>query len=314
MDGRPLVQAFEAEPRLTYKPTWEPPAATDGQFGQCDQLSPDEAAATLDHLVDEGYLKREQIVDPRAAERTADAADFNLAEVHLEQGRVARAAELLQALVERRPGVPRWALKLAQCRLALGDAEGCRRIVEDAVVHGVPPAYARRILAQLLCAGGKYDEALAELFEAEQVDPRQAGIHCEIGEVYGAMRRWDEARRAFEKELQRDPDSALSHTGLGKIAMENEDYELAVEELLMAISLWQSQPRAHLLLGTALEKLGKITDAIRAFERTLALEPNARDAHRHLAQLYEREGQVALAARHRKLAGDWRGAENQPGA
>jgi len=303
MQGRPLVEAFEQEPRVAFEPSWETPTDSVDRGSPLEPLTREETRALLDHLVDERYLEREQIEGKRAAEQAMDAKDFNLAQVYLEQGRVAEAADVLQGLVDRRPGVPRWALKLAECRLALGDGAGCRRLVEEAIEHGIPAAHARRILAQVHIAEGQPEQALVELFDSEQIDPRQPGIHCEIGEVYAAMERWDEARRAFAKELKRDPDSALSHTGLGRIALVNGDYELAVEELLIAISLWQSQPNAHFLLGTALAKLGKVSDAIRAFEQTLALNPHQREAHCSLAKLYEMvDGRQEAAARHRKLA------------
>ncbi len=303
MPGRPLVEAFDPQPAVSFEAAREPPSETADGGKTAEPLTERENAALLDHLVDEGYLQRKQVEGARAAQLARDATDFNLALVYQEQGRVAEAAEVMQGLVDRRPGVPRWALKLAECRLAMGDGAGCRRLVEGAIEQGIPPAHARRIMAQVLIAEDKPEQALIELFDCEQLDPQQPGIHCEIGEVYASMERWDEARRAYAKELKRDPDSALSHTGLGRIALVNGDYELAVEELLIAISLWQSQHQAHFLLGSALVKLGRTDDAIRAFERTLSLNPRRLDAHRNLAEIYDAmDDRQEAAARHRALA------------
>jgi tetratricopeptide (TPR) repeat protein len=119
------------------------------------------------------------------------------------------------------------------------------------------------------------------------------------------MEKWEDAERAFRKELELDADSALAHTGLGRVTLQNGEYAGAVEELLVAISLWQSQPNAHFLLGTALAKLGRYQDAIRAFERSLDLAPDRKEIHARLAELYDQiEAPSHAPTRHRPPAID----------
>ncbi|MGD9719797.1 MAG: alkaline phosphatase family protein [Pirellulales bacterium] len=298
LPGRPLLQAFVREPKVTWIASHEP-RATDGEPTAAPAaLSDEEAAALLQHLHDESYLDAEQTHGERAAAGAIDARDFNLAQVYLEQGRVREAAELLQGVVHRQP-VPRFLLQLAQCKLSLGELDDCRRLVQRAIDAGVPLPHGRRILAQVFALEAKYEESLAELFEVEQLDPRQAGIHCQIGEVYVAMQRWVDASRAFRKEIELDADNALAHAGLGQVAIMKGDYEAAAESLLRSVSLWKSQPKAHYLLGTALQALGRNREAARAFERSLELEPRRSEARRRLADLYEQLGDQQQAARHR---------------
>lgn len=304
MDGRPLVDAFRDTVQVATKATWETLAADLPKGADTPSSAGDhEQEALRACLVDDGYLEREQIAGANATALAVDARDFNLAQDYLDQGRVGSAAELLQALVDRRPGVPRFALQLAQCRFTLGDTEACRRLVDEALAHDVPEWHGRRIRAQLLVAEGNHAAALEELFTAERIRPRQAGLHCQIGEVYVAMEKWDQAERAFRKELQFDADSAAAHAGLGNLALMRGDCEQAVEELLAAISLRQSQPQAHYLLGVALAKLDHERDAIRALARCLELDGDNQRAHCALAELYERTGDLEQATQHRRLAG-----------
>ena len=52
--------------------------------------------------------------------------------------------------------------------------------------------------------------------------------------------------------------------------------------------------------GVALEDLGRLADAIAAYERALACDPDYVDAHYNLARLYERLGRQTAAIRHLK--------------
>jgi hypothetical protein len=65
---------------------------------------------------------------------------------------------------------------------------------------------------------GDHARALDVLFDVEQAYPHLPGIHRQIGDIYLATERWDEARRAFQKELDRDADDPAALFGLGRVA------------------------------------------------------------------------------------------------
>ena len=62
----------------------------------------------------------------------------------------------------------------------------------------------------------------------------------------------------------------------------------------------QNHDTAAFNLGVALEDLGRIDDAMGAYAKAIALDPDNADAHYNLAGIYERRGDKAAAVRHLK--------------
>ncbi len=275
-DGRPLAEAFVTTPCLPATDIHESLAEEAMPAGSCHPIAPlstGESHALIELLLDEGYISREQLDGPRPAERAADALDFNLATSLAEVGHYRAAAELFAKLTVRRPDVARFWLQLARCLLAAGDVTGCRASIAQMADRGVPDYYTYSLRARCSLIEGQYNDALAQLFALEQQDPRRAGIHIQIGEVYAAQGRWDDADRAFGKELELDADNAAALYGAGRVAMERGENEIAVERLLDALAIESFYPDAHFHLGVALVSLGKHTEAVRAFKRCLSQRP-----------------------------------------
>jgi tetratricopeptide (TPR) repeat protein len=299
LDGRPLQEAFDAN--LPPLPLGEggdegeslennAPSPCSHPMGEGFEPAPatnhdDKLNVVLQALIDDGYLEPDAPRGPAATQRAVDARAFNLAQVHLHAGRVADAAELLEALVIRRPAVGRFALQLARLRLALGDRTGCRELIERMHELDVPSVYPRCLEAELYLAEGDHGTALNTLFDVEQAYPNVPGIHRQIGDIYLATRRWDEARRAFEKELVRDADDSGALFGLGRVAEAEGDHERAAEYFLQVVAISRFHPEAHFCLAHVLGKSGCTTEALAAVERSLAQRPDHREAVALMAEL-----------------------------
>ncbi len=277
-DGRAIERAWQRMPTVDR-------AAPTPLPRNSDTLIDDEVQALCEYYVGEGFVEPFAVHDPQATKQARDARDFNLSYVLQSRGALVPAIELLEALVERRPGVARFALQLANYRIALGETDAARELIDTAIRQGLPLPMAQRVLGQAFSAQGNHAAALELLFASEQSHPVQLGIHAQIGEVYISLERWDEAERAFKKELQQDAACALAYFGLGRVAMARELYEDATESLLESITLWHAQPAAHRTLGFALQELGRVDEAMHAFERSLQLDPRQTELRRHLAAL-----------------------------
>jgi tetratricopeptide (TPR) repeat protein len=145
-------------------------------------------------------------------------------------------------------------------------------------------ARAARAAAEPLTADGWYDLG----FDLEVVD-------------------LEEARDAYRRALELDPDHADAHVNLGRLLQEGGDAAEAVAHYHLALERNARHATAWYDLGIALEDLRRRADAVRAYEQAIAVDPALADAHFNLSRLYEAAGKRAAAlrslSRYRLLAG-----------
>jgi tetratricopeptide (TPR) repeat protein len=109
-----------------------------------------------------------------------------------------------------------------------------------------------------------------------------------------------EARVAYERTLELDPNHADAHVNLGRLLHEEGEPAAAEKHYRAAMNANPQHETAAFNLGVALEDLGRTQDAQRAYERAIALDPENADAHYNLAGIYERRGDAQAALRHLK--------------
>ncbi len=110
-----------------------------------------------------------------------------------------------------------------------------------------------------------------------------------------------QAREAYEKVLEIEPDHVDALINLGRLMQEDGALEAAVVHYRRALeAAGGNAPPAAFNLGLALEDLGRDTAAADAYQAALAADATFADAHYNLARLYERAGDRISALRHLK--------------
>jgi len=103
----------------------------------------------------------------------------------------------------------------------------------------------------------------------------------------------EEARRAFERALDIDPESVDARIGLGEVLISGEDMEggsnsvhpnvTRAEQLLFeALERDPKRSRAHLVMGLIRRWQGRLSDSKIELEAAIALDPNQASGHRQL--------------------------------
>ena len=107
---------------------------------------------------------------------------------------------------------------------------------------------------------GQFEDAIAELKRALELDPLSVIINADVGTVLTSARRYDEAIEQLRKTLEMDPSFYYAHYNLGE-ALEMKDLtENAIAEYQRAIGL-NNDPVPQALLGHLYAKIGKKNEA-----------------------------------------------------
>jgi cytochrome c-type biogenesis protein CcmH/NrfG len=98
-----------------------------------------------------------------------------------------------------------------------------------------------------LRARGRIEEAVQHLRDASKLDPENADLHCELGITFLLGKDWKRARVEMLEALRHDPTNADAHNGL----------------------------------GYALEKLGRLDDALKEYRTASKLDPDDPSYRQH---------------------------------
>jgi DNA-binding winged helix-turn-helix (wHTH) protein/TolB-like protein/Flp pilus assembly protein TadD len=111
-----------------------------------------------------------------------------------------------------------------------GAEKECKRAIE------LNPNYAtaHQYYSKYLYVTGRFDEGLAEIRTAQQLDPLSIIIRTDEGQILYFARRYDEAIEKFRETLEMDPHFMRAHVMLGAALVMKGRYEEAISEYLKA--------------------------------------------------------------------------------
>jgi predicted AlkP superfamily phosphohydrolase/phosphomutase/tetratricopeptide (TPR) repeat protein len=296
MDGRPLLQAFEDRPQFVKSvPSWETVPGDDGSRHPVGvQQSMVESAAAIEQLIALGYLPAATAESSRAVEIAVAETKFNLAIVHSYHGRSRLALPILEDLCQSHPEQIRYSVALAKTHANLGDHHKSREIVEQIEAKGWRAAECELLAAAAHFNEGRVDLALQRLAQCESRYPPSAMLFGLMGKIHLERQSWEDAVDAFEKSLALDDDDAHAHNGVAMACLKLREFEKAAEHALRSIGLLFFNPSAHFHLGMAFKGMGENDRAIRSLKLAVTQSPRFMEAHQELENLKE---EAALARR-----------------
>ena len=110
---------------------------------------------------------------------------------------------------------------------------------------------------------GRFDEAIAEMRKAENLDPLSLIINADLAELLGLAHSYDESIRQSRKTIEMDPNFALAHNQLAQAYLEKHMNDEAVAELRKAVQLSGNSPTCIANLARAYVASGKKSEAVK---------------------------------------------------
>jgi tetratricopeptide (TPR) repeat protein len=107
-----------------------------------------------------------------------------------------------------------------------------------------------------------------------------------------------QARKAYARALELDPDHPGANLNLGRLLHEAGDSAAAEAHYRRALEARPGDATAQFNLGVAIEDQGRLDEALLAYARCLRAAPGHADAHFNAARILERLGRRAEALRH----------------
>jgi arylsulfatase A-like enzyme/Tfp pilus assembly protein PilF len=199
-------------------------------------------------------LRQVIAADPRVID-----AWFMLGNQHFKTGRYAEAIGYFKKALELKPDYDLPLINMANCYKALG----------------------------------QLDAALAGYEHYLRIDPKNAFVRYEMGEIYMDRNDPASAEREFRRALEIDAQTASARVALAVIALSRGDAAAAEREIRAALATKPDVRLAHFNLAIIAEARGDWPGAEAEYRREIDVHPDAYKAAFNLGRLYERLGDRA---------------------
>jgi len=145
---------------------------------------------------------------------------------------------------------------------------------------------------------GKYETALPYYEKAVEAAPLHNPTLHRLAAVYRKLNRRADARRTYAREIQNNAFEIPAYVGLAEMDIKDGNEEAlrhARKELTTILKLVPDSATARITLGIVLARMGRTREAIDAYRRALASNPDHPTALVNLAELYNNTGDTDRA-------------------
>jgi tetratricopeptide (TPR) repeat protein len=111
------------------------------------------------------------------------------------------------------------------------------------------------------------------------LNANMAEAHCNLGNALRNLKRFEEARAAYEKAIALKPKMSEAYNSLGNIHKDLKRAEAALASYDQAIALKPDYAEALCNRGTALHDLKRFDEALISYQKAIQLNPDFAEAH-----------------------------------
>ncbi len=136
---------------------------------------------------------------------------------------------------------------------------------------------------------GRHELAIEEFLAAEEVDRENVENLAYLATSYGALGRFSEADAVIDRAVLLDPMNVQVRVGEAILAFRRGLYAAAEVQLEGICKQNPSHGPAHFYRGEALNRLGRVDEALDSMERAIELQPRNWRAYHTLGMLWDRK-------------------------
>jgi len=214
----------------------------------------------------------------------------SMAAANFAQGRLKRAIELYEQVVERTPDSARTWNSLAACHIRNRCPEDALKAVERAVELDPEqaPAWYTRGNAEAMMQ--RWPRAIAAFKKALALRPDYVEVYNNLGFAFQRSGAHEQAIAAFQAAIDMRPEYVQAHFNLGNIHLELEQYEDAVRHYRDATRIQPNMAQAWYNMGQAHYRMDDLDAAIGDYRKAVAINPKHFGAWHNLGIAYRDKG------------------------
>jgi len=275
MDGKVNLNIFKETTAPQFIESWD---KEEGDFADLDFKDEADALSdedTMQQLVELGYVEKLDEKFEIAIKKTRVDLKHNLARVFLGKKDFNSAKIHLLDLLKEKAPIDLAPFYMDLITIALHEKEygQANKYLEKVKNSGTEINYNLMYTeSHILTEMGRPREALKILEKARLTDGSDKILY-NIGKLKYQLGDYKESVKLLEKAIELDSQKAIYHATLAEVLLQLDEYEEAADYAMTSIELVKYFPKAHFLLGQALEKLGDLENAKLAFEMANKLKP-----------------------------------------
>ena len=155
------------------------------------------------------------------------------------------------------------------------------------IAHNPQARSAHHNLANYLQAEGRYAEAHAAYQTALELRPDHPQLLNSIGTLLSNQGRHEEALARYREALRLNPQYTTAMRNVAVVWMKQGRYAEGLAAVQQVIARYPDDTQAHQVAGFGLFHLDRKADALRHYDRALALDPNLALAREQRKQFFE---------------------------
>jgi tetratricopeptide (TPR) repeat protein len=222
---------------------------------------------------------------------------YQLALAYLANNDLKNGMNALNQAIKISPNFTQAIMLLSQIQIKNDDFNSAITSLTHLLQQQPQDPQAQLLLADALRGQGNFDRALTIYQGLEKTFPTNSQIPLLMGATYLQQSNTAEARKAFDRALELEPDNLTAFEQLVNLDLYEKQYAAAIQRAEEHVDKNPRLAEPRMLLAKALIAQGENNQAETSLLKAIELQPESEDAYLMLAQLYfdSKQEEKALA-------------------